>query len=296
MRRKDYSLRTLKDYSLTLRFFFIFLADLGIDRLSNVTKEVIHEYQTHLFYYERKGKRLSFSSQATRLIVLKTFFRFLVREEYLPYDPTSDIELPRRKKNLPRGIMSVKEVFRILEAAEGEKPMILRDRAILEVLYSTGIRNTELRCLSIFDVDLPEKQLRIRYGKGRKERLLPLGEVAARHVSRYLKEGRPRLVKDPSCSFLFVSVNGRQINSSNLVMIVKKYIRKAGIDKYITPHCFRHTCASHLLKGKADLRHIQELLGHASVHTTQIYTKVELSDLKEVHRRCHPREKKGFTP
>jgi len=296
MRRKDYSLRTLKDYSLTLRFFFLFLADLGIDRLSNVTKEVVHEYQTHLFYYERKGKRLSFSSQATRLIVLRTFFRFLVREEYLPYDPTSDIELPRRKKNLPRGIMSVKEVFRILDAAEGEKPLTLRDRAILEVLYSTGIRNTELRCLSLFDVDLSERQLRIRDGKGRKERLLPLGEVAAHHVSRYLKDGRPHFVTDPSCTLLFVSIHGRQINSSNLVWIVKKYLKKARIDKYITPHCFRHTCASHLLKGKADLRHIQEMLGHASVHTTQIYTKVELSDLKEVHGRCHPREKKGFTP
>jgi integrase/recombinase XerD len=259
-----------------------------------VTRDVIREYQTFLYYFERAGKKLSFGTQHSKLTAVKSFFRFLVKEEYLPYDPSSAIELPKRRKNLPRGIMSIREVVKVLETPSGSDPLSLRDRAILEVLYCTGIRNTELRCLTLFDVDVPDHHLRVRYAKGKKERIVPLGEIALRHLTRYLNEGRPHIVRErPSQNLLFVSKHGNQLNTSNLIWIVKKYIKKAKIGKNITPHGFRHSCASHMLKGKADLRHIQELLGHASVHTTQIYTKVELSNLKEVHKRCHPREKKG---
>ena len=187
----------------------------------------------------------------------------------------------------------MREICAILNAPHGDDPLVVRDRAILEMLYSTGIRNAELRNLMLFDVDCGEGQLRIRSGKGKKERSIPLGEWAQTYLERYLKESRPSFVRDPSCNLLFVSIHGKQLSASNLVWIVRKYLKKTKITKDITPHCFRHTCASHMLKGKADLRHIQELLGHASVQTTQIYTKVELSNLKEVHKKCHPREKKG---
>ena len=291
MRKRNFAERTIIDYLWHLGNFFRYLDSEGITKLSSVTKEAVRGYQTHLYYYENKGKRLSFSTQHTRLCVVRTFFRFLQKEDFLPYDPTVGIELPRRKKNLPRGIMSTRDVGRIFKAASGDKPLIIRDRAILEVLYSTGVRNSELRSLSLFDVDLVNQLVRVKYGKGNKERLIPLGEIASQHVMRYLKEGRPHLTKDPTQTLLFVSVRGRMIDPCSLVCIVKRYIRKAKLSQSITPHCFRHTCASHMLKGKADLRHIQEMLGHASVHTTQIYTKVELSNLKEVHKKCHPRGK-----
>ena len=183
----------------------------------------------------------------------------------------------------------------ILEAPSGDTPLELRDRAILEVLYSTGLRNMELRNLTLFDADLKGGLLRIRDGKRKKERIVPLGECAVRHLRRYLRNGRPHLAQSSSQTLLFVSKNGRQITSANLIWIVKKYLKRTKIGKEITPHSFRHSCATHMLKGKADLRHIQELLGHASVQTTQIYTKVELSNLKEVHRRCHPRQKMDST-
>jgi integrase/recombinase XerD len=294
MRTRNFSEKTINDYRVHMNFFFRYLSSLHIDKISQVTRDVIQEYQTYLYYFERAGKKLSFGTQYSKLTAVKSFFRFLVKEDYLPYDPSSAIELPKRRKNLPRGIMSVKEVIKVLETPSGGNPLSLRNRAILEVLYCTGIRNTELRCLTLFDVDMPNHQLRVRYGKGNKERIVPLGDIASRHIERYLTEGRPHIVREhPSQNLLFVSRHGKKLNASNLIWIVKKYIKKAKIGKDITPHCFRHSCASHMLKGKADLRHIQELLGHASVQTTQIYTKVELSNLKEVHKRCHPREKKG---
>jgi integrase/recombinase XerD len=293
MRKRAFSERTVTDYGLHLTCFFRFLSQQGITSLSQVTRDTLFDYQTFLFYYEKKGRKLSTSTQGTRLIVVRSFFRFLVKERVVLYDPTADIELPRRKKNIPHGIMSVNEVVRVLEAAYGDDPLSLRDRAILEVLYSTGIRNTELRTLSMVDADLTGRQLRITNGKGKKGRVVPLGDLASRALERYLKEGRPHFERVSPSLLLFVSVHGRQISSSNLVWIVRKYIKRAHLPRgeAITPHCFRHTCATHMLKGKADLRHIQELLGHASVQTTQIYTKVELSNLQEVHRRCHPREK-----
>jgi integrase/recombinase XerD len=296
MRKRNFSGRTVNDYGCQLGFFFRFLSGCAVTDISQVTREVLQQYQNHLYYYEKKGKRLSFDTQNCKLSVVKSFFRFLAAEGYVPYDPASTLVPPRRKKgNLPRGIMSTREVGMILEAPEGDDPLTVRDRAILEVLYGTGIRNTELRCLTIFDADLGNGQLRIRDGKGKKERIVPLGEWAVHYLERYIKEARPALVRDSSQTLLFVSKNGRHITAANLIWMVKKYTTRASLKKCVTPHCFRHSCASHMLRNKADLRHIQEMLGHASVQTTQIYTKVELSQLKEVHARCHPRKKMGFT-
>lgn len=295
MRKRNFSEKTIKDYSVHMNFFFRYLSGQHLEKISQITRDVIQDYQTYLYYYEREGKKLSFGTQHSKLTTVKSFFRFLVKDDYLPYDPSANIELPKRRKNLPRGIMSTKEVFKILETPSGGDPLSLRDKAILEVLYCTGIRNAELRSLTLFDVDMINRQLRVRYGKGSKERIVPLGDVASRHVERYLNEGRPHFIlENPFQNLLFITIHGKQLNPSNLIWIVRKYVKKAKGSKDITPHCFRHSCASHMLKGKADLRHIQELLGHASVQTTQIYTKVELSNLKEVHKRCHPREKKGY--
>lgn len=291
---RKYSRRTVPDYCTYVRRFFAYLEERGIRSLGEVSREVVQAYQTHLFTVKRKGKPLSVESQQHHLVALKAFFRFLVTHDYLLADPAADLELPRRKKGLPRGIMTQKEVVRILEQPDLATPLGLRDRAILELLYSSGIRNEELRTLSALDVDVGAGSVLIREGKNAKSRLVPLGEVAGSWVSRYLEASRPLLALDPEEKRLFVSKNGRPMTSSNLIVMVKKYVRKAQVKKAVTPHAFRHTCATHLLKGKADLRYIQELLGHASVATTQIYTKVEVSDLRRVHQRCHPRERKAL--
>lgn len=245
-----------------------------------------------LYSCERKGKPLSLETQYARITPLKSFFRFLLKSNYILYDPTQEIELPKRKKNLPKDIMTKKEVFRLLSKPDPDTPLGLRDRAIMEVLYSTGIRSSELRTLTVYDIDYLNGDLRVVKGKNAKDRVIPIGEIAGNYVEEYIKHARPELTQDSGEKTLFLTKNGRPINHSNLIWIIKKYVKKAKLKKNITTHSFRHTCATHLLKNRAPIRHIQEILGHYSLETTQIYTRVEVSDLKKVHARCHPREKK----
>jgi integrase/recombinase XerD len=166
---------------------------------------------------------------------------------------------------------------------------------MLEVLYSTGMRNAELRALAVYDLDLDRGLVRINQGKNAKDRVVPLGEVACTYLREYLAEARPRLLsahKRDSEPTLFVSKNGRPLRALGVIYPIRKYAKKAGIEQTVTPHTLRHTFATHLLQGRADIRHIQAMLGHTSVATTQIYTRVEVTDLKAVHRRCHPRERR----
>ncbi|MBI5747667.1 MAG: tyrosine-type recombinase/integrase [Nitrospinae bacterium] len=294
MGMENFSQRTIGDYVNQLGFFIQYLQTTDIEEITQIDKELIHKYQMYLYSYQKKGKPLSLETQYARLVPVKSLFRFLVKRGYFLYDPTSQIELPKRKKNLPRGLMTKKEIFKILSQPDPDTILGLRDKAILELLYSTGIRNSELRNLSIYDLDTTHGELRINYGKGRKDRVIPLGEIASKYIEEYLNISRPLLLeqqKQKSQNLLFVSKRGKKIDQSNLIWLIKKYVKKANVHKHITPHSFRHTCATHMLRGKANLRHIQELLGHSSIATTQIYTQVELSDLKREHRRSHPREK-----
>jgi integrase/recombinase XerD len=187
-------------------------------------------------------------------------------------------------------VLTKKEVARLLGKPDSSTVFGMRDRAILELLYSSGIRVSELTGLALEDLDLRGGELRV-LGKGNKERLVPIGEVACDYLGVYLKASRPALAP-PRERTLFVTARGKRFQATNLVAIVREYGRRAGIHKRVTPHALRHTCATHLLKGKADIRQIQRILGHASIATTQRYTKVEITDLKEVLRRCHPRERK----
>jgi len=165
----------------------------------------------------------------------------------------------------------------------------LRDRAMLELLYSTGIRVSELAALNVGDLDLRNAELRVR-GKGSKERIVPLGEVVREYLGRYLSASRPYLAPTEKPA-LFLSLRGKRFHYTNISFLVRSYGRKAGIRKRVSPHGLRHTCATHLLQGRADIRHIQRILGHASIATTQRYTRVEIADLKKVLKRCHPRER-----
>jgi len=292
-----WSPRTVEGYQSQLRFFLRWLAsETEVEELTTITPEVLHAYQTHLYgFSDENGRPLSIATQAARLSVLRSFFRYLVRNDVLLYDPSASLELPKRKGILPRSILSKPEMARLLAAPDATTPLGLRDRAMIEVLYSTGIRNAELRALRLYDVDLERGLLRVNEGKNAKDRVVPLGEVACRYLREYLNEARPVLLKgragdaEPT---VFLSKTGRPLVPLGLLYPLRKHARAAGIERVVTPHTLRHTFATHLLAGRADIRHIQAMLGHASVATTQIYTRVEVTDLKAVHRRCHPRERR----
>ncbi len=288
MQAQNYSNRTVKDYRSQLGFFKRYLESEGIKSLNEIDRETIHKYQMSLLSCE---PIISLETQYSRIVPVKSLFRYLTKTNQTLYDPASDIELPKRKRNLPRDIMTKKEVLRVLNKPDVDTPLGLRDKAILELLYSTGIRNQELREINIYDVNIHDGLLRIEQGKGRKDRIVPLGDLASNCIDEYLQHGRHKLLNDNKINVLFISKYGKKLGSNDLIWMVKKYCREAKLKKHITPHSFRHTCATHLLKNKASLRHIQQLLGHASMETTQIYTKIEVSDLKKEHKRCHPRER-----
>ena len=288
MRSKDYSKRTVKDYGYQLNFFGRFLTTAGINKINDITKEIISNYQMSLLTQE---KSISLETQYSRIVSVKSFFHYLAKTNQVLYDPTADIELPKRKKNIPKDIMTKKEIMKILSQPNPDTAVGLRDKAILELLYSTGIRNQEIRQLIVYDIDTTNNYVRITQGKGKKDRIVPLGEIAGNYIDEYINHSRPKLLNNQDTNILFITLNGKAINHSNLIWMVKKYAKYAKIEKHITPHSFRHTCATHLLKNRASLRHIQELLGHASIETTQIYTRVDISDLKKAHKKYHPRER-----
>jgi len=288
MRAKDYSNRTIKDYGIQLKFFLKYLITREIRRINDIDKEITGSYQLSLVSQE---KPLSLETQYSRLVSLKSFFKYLACTNQILYDPSTDIELPKRKKNLPKDIMTKKEIMRILNQPDPDTALGLRDKAILELLYSTGIRNQELRQLTVYDIDTTNNYARINQGKGKKDRVVPLGEIAANYIEEYIRYARPKLLKEQQANILFITRSGKAIDHSSLIRKIKKYAKYAKINKHITPHSFRHTCATHLLKNNAALRHIQELLGHKSIETTQIYTQVEISDLKRAHKKYHPRER-----
>ena len=205
--------------------------------------------------------------------------------------PAQDIVYAKEPKRLPRSILSVSEAKKILLAPDTSSLTGYRDRVMLEVLYSSGIRKSELENLTINDVDYNDGFLQIIKGKGGNDRIVPVGRIARTFLKQYIMTVRPLLVKDTHNDYLFLSLRGNKINSNLLLVIVKKYADKAGIKKTVSCHTFRHSCASSMLRNGANIRIIQELLGHTSLSTTQIYTHVTITDLKKIHSRCHPREK-----
>ena len=290
MRSHGFSERSIPSYLHNVHLFVDYLKDLGIANLADADRKILAEYQMQVSLSLHRGKPLGHVTQRNRIVCLKTFFRFLAKNGGLITDPTADLELPRVRDQLPPNVLTKREIARLLAQPNGGTPWGIRDRAILELLYSTGIRVSELAGLTIEDLDLRSGELRV-LGKGNKERLVPVGEVACDSLRLYLERSRPYLAA-PQERTLFVTVRGRRFQASNLIAVVREYGRRAGIPKRVTPHALRHTCATHLLQGKADIRQIQRILGHASIATTQRYTKVEISDLKEVLKRCHPRERK----
>jgi integrase/recombinase XerD len=238
---------------------------------------------------------LATSSIARKLTSVKMFFRFLLLEKLIDSDPAEVIDTPKRVRPLPV-VLSVEEVLAITNAADPAKaegpdqvPLVIRDRAMLEMLYAAGLRISELLSLSMTAISKRARFVRV-YGKGSKERLVPVGQPAIEAVQRYLDEARPRLLKKVLTSkTLFLNARGTQMSRMGFWKILQEYVKQAHIQKEVTPHTFRHSFATHLLEGGADLRAVQEMLGHASIATTEVYSHVDQSYLREVYKTFHPR-------
>lgn len=283
-----YSERSVSNYNLNVTYFLDYLKEIGIVNIAEADRRVITDYQSRVYLQCYKGKPLSPATQQLRLTCVRTFYRYLLHAGLTNYDPTSNMDMPKTPKQLPKNIMSKKEIGKLLSIPNLDTIRGIRDRAILEVFYSTGIRVSELCNLTLNDINLTGGELRVNQGKNAKDRIIPLGEAVCDFIELYLRESRPKLA-DSKQQILFVTKKGAKFSRNHIHNTIMRYGKKTGLKA--NPHSIRHTCATHLLKGKADIRQIQELLGHASISTTQIYTKVEISDLKRVMKRCHPREK-----
>lgn len=284
---------TLRQNQYNLKHFLNFLKTCDEENIREITSMTLQKYQAVVYGTPGiRGKILALSTQRHFLCTVQAFFQWLVASGLILSDPSSALILPREKKYLPRNVMTVREVEKILKMPDVETPRGLRNRAIMEILYCTGLRSAEIRNLKVYDVKLEEREVFVRQGKGGKDRVVPLGEVAKKYLELYLREARQKILKDKEDpGELFVTRNGRGLSYTALrVNVVKKYADQSGVKKHVSPHEFRHACATHLLKGRANIRQIQALLGHESLESTQIYTHVEIGDLKQELKRCHPRE------
>ena len=266
-----YSGDTVRARRIALKRFIRWADERGIADPREITKPILERYQRSLFYYRKEdGKPLTLGSQLGCLAPIKTLFKWLARENHILYNPASELQLPRQPRRLPRSILSVAEAEAVLAEADPSSAQGLRDRAMLETLYSTGLRRMELPALAIYDIDLARCLVFVREGKGRRDRVIPIGERACAWVEKYLTEARPALLVADS-EFLFLTDYGEPMTPEFLAGKVKRYMEFAGVAKSGACHLFRHACATHMLDNGADIRFIQAMLGHANLQTTEIY-------------------------
>ncbi len=279
---KGLSANTLEAYSRDLIGYLRFLESRGMTDLSQSQVETLYEYLGTL-----KARKMSSRTQARILSAMRSFYRFLQEESLRKDNPALSIQGPKPRRSLPQ-TLSEMEVEALLHQPKPDSPRGIRDVALLEVLYATGLRVSELISLTLDQLEL-EAQLIRTMGKGSKERLVPIGRTASNRLREYLQKGRNFLLKDRLSPWVFVNNRGGRLSRQGFWKIIRQYGRQAGITKKISPHTLRHTFATHLLEGGADLRSIQTMLGHADISTTQIYTLVTSQHIREAYRRYHPR-------
>jgi len=268
-------------YSEDLKKYTKYLKREGISDPKDIVRKNITDFLFNL------RKRIAPVSIARILSAIRSFHKFLLREKISPHDPSDLIEAPKLEKKIPNFLI-INEVNDILKAPNLKKPQGIRDRAILELMYATGLRVSELVKLKAQDVNLDVGFIRCT-GKGSKERIVPLGGAASRFLQKYLQEARGKLLGDKIIAYIFLAQGGRGISRQSVWKMIKTMAKKCKIKKQISPHTLRHSFATHLLEGGADLRSVQEMLGHSSITTTQIYTHVNQSRLKKIHSQFHPR-------
>jgi len=276
------SVNTIVSYREDINTFIDFLKSSHIESFSSAKKDDITD-----FMLSQKAKGLCANSIARRLAAIKALYKFLVRERILKTDPSNLIDSPKLWKKIPE-TLSANEVDALLSEPNIRQTQGIRDKAILETLYATGMRVSEAVNLKVDNVNLDVGFLRC-IGKGNKERIIPLGKKAINSIKRYLETGRTKQLRNKEVNFLFLNRSGKKISRQSLWKIIKRYAKAARIKKPIRPHILRHSFATHLLERGADLRSVQEMLGHANISTTQIYTHISKERLKAIHKMYHPR-------
>ena len=273
---------TVENYLRDVQRLLTFLAVRAVADPSGVTPELLREFIFHL-----KDVGLAASSIRREVSALRTYFRFLAGEGHIVRDPSAELETPKAWRKLPT-VLAVSEIEALLGAPQADEPLAWRDRALLEVAYGTGVRVSELVGLRVTDVLFEDGLVKV-LGKGSKERLVPIGRRALGAAALYARETRPRLDRGHTERRFFLNARGRPLSRVGAWGIIKRCAKRAGVGKRVTPHTLRHTFATHLLEGGADLRAVQEMLGHADLSTTQLYTHVDRDYLRSVHKSYHPR-------
>ncbi|MGE3231445.1 MAG: site-specific tyrosine recombinase XerC [Hyphomicrobium sp.] len=289
LRVHNYAEPTVLNRELYLGYFVAWCAERGLTQPREITKPILERYQRALYHLRKaNGEPLTFRGQHARLVPIRGFFRWLARQNHLLYNPASELELPRLEQRLPKHVLTKAEVEQVMAQSDLSEPMGMRDRAILETFYSTGMRRRELMGLSLFDLDRERGTVMIRQGKGKKDRMIPIGERAIRWIDRYQNDVRPALVVGRMNATLFLTHTGEPFTPNRLTQLVREYVQAANLGKSGSCHLFRHTMATLMLENGADIRYIQAMLGHAELSTTQIYTQVSIRKLKEIHTATHP--------
>ncbi|HEY0671811.1 MAG TPA: site-specific tyrosine recombinase XerD [Longimicrobiales bacterium] len=274
--------RTMEAYGRDLIRLVDYSKRIGIEHVERLTPATLRE-----FVYDLKDQGLQATSIRRTLSAIRTYFAFLIAEGHVKADPTEQVEMPKTWRRLP-GVLSREDVEKILEAPDIADRLYWRDKALLEFAYASGVRVSELAGLKVRDVDLQEG-VALVLGKGAKERMVPIGRSAQRALDIYIRETRPNLARQQGQGVVFLNAQGRPLTRMGIWKILRKHVKRAGVKKRVTPHTLRHCFATHLLEGGADLAAVQEMLGHADISTTQIYTHVDREYLRDVHKRFHPR-------
>ena len=273
---------TIASYGIDLKLFLEYLRENEIPSFKQVNKEVIVNYMQ-----AEKNNNKANSSILRSVSSLRKFFQYLAQEKIIEKDPMLLIDIPKKKQHLPQ-VLTKEEVEKLLHSPNTGQVLGLRDRAMLELMYATGLRISEIINLKLEDLHLTMGTLQT-LGKGHKERIVPVGDEAIKWINRYLEEARPKLLKQKRSNYLFLNFHGNNLTRQGVWKNLKAEVRKAGIQKNITPHTLRHSFATHILENGADLRIVQELLGHADISTTQIYTHLSNKQLADIYNRAHPR-------
>lgn len=288
----NYAPHTVTNRRLALIAFLRWCQERDLYRPQDISRPILESYQRWMHHHRKaNGNPLGFTTQRGRLVAIKDYFRWLCRQNLILHNPASELEMPRGEKKLPQGTLTATEIERILATPDITQPLGIRDRAILETLYSSAIRRIEVVRLQLGDLYVERRVLMVRQGKGKKDRVVPIGERALAWIGKYLADVRPEMLLDPREQALFLSGYGDSAMSADyLSRLVSQYVRAAGIP-HGSCHLFRHSCATLMLENGADIRFIQQMLGHANLSTTQIYTEVSIAQLQRIHAMTHPAEK-----
>ena len=283
---------TIRNIRGALKALVLFLEGEGITDLMQFNQDALHLFQEEITYrLTSKGKQLSAKAREKYLCSVRGFTGYLYEKDYLTADLGKAIKLPKQPKRLPKVILDHAEIKKIMAAPNMQTNDGYRDRIILEILYDTGIRAAEMAAVKTGDLDLAGGYLTVRFGKGAKDRVVPVSSRVCGLIKAYLLMVRPAMIQGKDKGYLVLNRWGTGMTSTAVWAIVKKAAKEGKIGKNVTTHSFRHTCATHMLKNGAPIRHIQEMLGHESLESTQIYTRVTINDLKEIHAKYHPGEK-----